>query len=246
MFCFPFAGGSAQNFRTWHEGLPPSVEVCAVQLPGRETRMRETPFSNVIPMVEAMIPAINPYLDRPFVLFGHSMGALIAFELARKLRRDHKMLPECLVVSGRGAPHVPIPRAPINNLPQPEFIEGLKQLNGTPKEVLENEVLMQLITPLLRADLAVHEDYVYAEEAPLTCDILAFGGLHDSEVGRDGISAWRGHTEGEFLQRMVPGDHFFIQSAQSLFLRMLSSELYQVIKKIKPATSVSQALAFHP
>lgn len=233
MFCFPFAGGSAQNFRNWPDSLPANIEVCAVQLPGRETRMRETPFMSVEPMVEAMVPSITPYLDKPFVLFGHSMGALVAFELARQLRREQQSLPECLIASGRVAPHVSIPRAPFNNLPQAEFIEKLKELNGTPKEILEDEGLMSLITPMLRADLAVHENYVYTAEAPLACDILALCGLHDSEAGREGVEAWRDYTERKFVRRMFPGDHFFIQSAQSLYLRMLSSELYQVIRNMR-------------
>jgi medium-chain acyl-[acyl-carrier-protein] hydrolase len=192
-----------------------------------------------------MTPAITPYLDKPFVLFGHSMGAIVAFELARKMRRDNNLLPECLMVSGRVAPHVSIPRPPIHALPQAEFVEGLKALNGTPKEVLEDEGLMDLITPLLRADLAVHEAYAYAEEAPLKCDILAFGGLQDSEAGRDAVGAWRTHTEGRFIQRMVPGDHFFISAAQSLFLHMLSAELYQVMKNIKQPDQATQELAVH-
>lgn len=205
--------------------------------------MREAPFSEVLPMVEAMLPAIVPFLEKPFVLFGHSMGALVAFEVARALRRSHNILPECLIVSGRVAPHVPIPRSPIHNLPKAEFIEGLKALNGTPKEILEDEGLMDLITPLLRADLAVHEAYQHTEEAPLNCDILAFGGLQDAEAGRDTVAAWRDHTQGQFRCRMVPGDHFFINVAQALFLRMLSGELYQIIRNIKPRQAVAQELA---
>jgi medium-chain acyl-[acyl-carrier-protein] hydrolase len=243
LFCFPFAGGGAQTFRTWHESLPPSVEVCVVQPPGRETRMRETPFSSVFPMVEALAPAIIPFLDKPFVFFGHSMGAILAFELARQLRREKRPLPECLIVSARVAPQVPIPRAPIHNLPQAEFIAGLKALNGTPKEVLEDESLMGLITPLLKADLAVHEAYAYQAELPLACDIFAFGGLQDAEAGREAVLAWREQTARKFLVRMVPGDHFFINSAQALFLRMLSSELYQIIGNAKPRDHATQELA---
>lgn len=235
MFCFPFAGGSAQSFRNWQEQLPRAVELLPVQLPGREARMRETPFADVGPMVDAMTPALLPLFDKPFVLFGHSMGAIIAFELARKLRRDCNLLPECLIVSARVAPHVRIPREPIHNLPQQEFLEALKALNGTPKEVLEDAALMQLITPLLRADFAVHEKYEYCAESPLECDILAYGGLQDTEALRDGIDAWREHTRGNFVRRMLPGAHFFIVSAQLLFLRMLSSDLYQIVAKVRQA-----------
>lgn len=237
LFCFPFAGGGAQSFRTWPDALPNTVEVCPVQLPGRELRIKEPPFSNVVPMLEPLATAIRPSLDKPFAFFGHSMGAIIAFELARKLRRDHNLLPECLIVSARVAPHLPIPRAPIHNLPLAEFLEALKGLKGTPKEVLENQALMDIVTPLLRADLAVHEAYGYLEETRLQCPILAFGGLQDTEASRQAIDAWQEHTTGGFVRRMLPGDHFFIVTAQTLFLRTLSQELYPIARKAGGAKS---------
>lgn len=237
LFCFPFAGGGAQSFRSWPDALPSSIEVCPVQLPGRESRMKEAPYSNVIPMVEALAEAIRPCLDKPFAFFGHSMGAIIAFELARKIRHDYALLPESLIVSARVAPQLQIPRDPINKLPPAQFLEALKALKGTPKEVLENEAIMELVTPLLRADLAVHEEYEYSKEAPLECPILAFGGLQDTEANRESIDAWREQTAGSFILRMLPGDHFFPVTAQTLFLRMLSQELYQVAKRVAPANS---------
>lgn len=251
LFCFPFAGGGAQSFRAWPEALPGAVETCPVQLPGRESRMKEPPFSDVSPMVDALAAAIRPSLDKPFVLFGHSMGAVIAFELARKLRRDHKLLPACLIVSGRVAPHLQIPRPPINNLPPTEFLEALKAMKGTPKEVLENAELMEVITPLLRADLAVHEKYRYFEDAPLECPILAFGGLQDTEASRQAVDAWREHTKTKFTLRMLPGEHFFIVTAQALFLRALSQELYQIGQKVtevgsSPSPAVVSASPVQP
>lgn len=231
MFCFPFAGGGAQSFRAWPDAVPSSVEVCPVQLPGRESRMKEPAFSSVQAMLDPLAAAIKPSLDKPFAFFGHSMGAIIAFELARKLRRDYNLLPEALIVSARVAPHVPIPRPPINNLPSDDFLKALKGLKGTPKEVLENKALMEVVTPLLRADLAVHEEYRYSEETPLDCPILAFGGLQDTEANRQSIGAWQAHTTRSFLRRMLPGDHFFIVTAQTLFLRTLSQELYPIARK---------------
>jgi medium-chain acyl-[acyl-carrier-protein] hydrolase len=248
LFCFPFAGGGAQSFRTWPDALPSAVEVCPVQLPGRELRIKETPFSNVAAMLEPLAAAIRPNLDKPFAFFGHSMGAIIAFELARKLRRDHNLLPECLIVSARVAPHLPIPREPINSLPPAEFIEALKGLKGTPKEVLENKALMEIVTPLLRADLAVHEEYSYSEETRMECPILAFGGLQDTEASRQAIDAWGQHTSNNFVRRMLPGDHFFIVTAQTLFLRTLSQELYPIARKVsgdrsgRPQFSFAQAV----
>ena len=237
LFCFPFAGRGAQGFRAWPDALPSSVELCAVQLPGREERMREPPFSSVLPMVDSLRAAILPALDKPFAFFGHSMGALVAFELARLLGRDHQLAPECLFVSARVAPSVALPRPRINNLPQDEFLQALRGLKGTPNEVLEDAALMEFMTPLLRADFAVHEDYTYTDRSPLGCPIVAFGGLQDSEAGRDALNAWQQHTTGDFVLRMVPGDHFFIVTAQSLFLRLLSQELYPLARKMSGRTA---------
>lgn len=233
LFCFPFAGGGAQTFRGWLDAVPNAVEICPVQLPGRESRIKEPPFSSVGSLLEPLATAIKPSLDKPFVFFGHSMGAIVAFELARKLRRDQGQLPESLIVSARVAPHLPIPRAPVNSLPPDDFLEALKALKGTPKEVMENKELMEVVTPLLRADLAIHEDYVYSPEAPLGCPILAFGGLQDTEASRVAIDAWQEHTTKGFIRRMLPGDHFFIVTAQTLFLRTLSQELYPIARKAR-------------
>jgi surfactin synthase thioesterase subunit len=242
LICFPFAGGGAQIFRQWPEQLPADLELCAVQLPGREMRLRETPFSDVHALIDAMTPALLPLLDKPFALFGHSMGALVAFECARRLEQKHNLTPECLIASARVAPQSPLSRAPINALPQAEFIEGLRKLNGTSGEILDNREMMANLGPLLRADLAIHEEYIYRPAPRLRCDILALGGLRDPEAGRDGLNGWQQHTNGAFALRMVPGDHFFIQSAQTLFLRMLSLELYQYIGR-QPVTQPPTACA---
>jgi medium-chain acyl-[acyl-carrier-protein] hydrolase len=186
------------------------------------------------------LPEIQGYLDRPFILYGHSMGALIAYEFARRMQRL-SLAPECLMVSARVAPHRRPPREPINKLPQAEFVEALRQLNGTPEEVLGNEDLMALIVPMLRADFMLNEEYVYAAEPRLDCDILAFGGLADLETERQGMDDWREVTDGEFGLRMVPGGHFFIQTAQTLFLRMLSIEIYQRTKHLRPLQSFASA-----
>jgi medium-chain acyl-[acyl-carrier-protein] hydrolase len=240
LICFPFAGGGAQSFNKWPAHLPDGIELLAVQLPGRETRMRETPLSDVSCLLDAMLPEIQGYLDRPFILYGHSMGALIAYEFARRMQRL-SLAPECLMVSARVAPHRRPPREPINKLPQAEFVEALRQLNGTPEEVLGNEDLMALIVPMLRADFMLNEEYVYAAEPRLDCDILAFGGLADLETERQGMDDWREVTDGEFGLRMVPGGHFFIQTAQTLFLRMLSIEIYQRTKHLRPLQSFASA-----
>jgi medium-chain acyl-[acyl-carrier-protein] hydrolase len=223
LFCFPYAGGSATIFRTWQDSLPNSIEVCAVELPGRGTRLRETSFTRMVPLVEAIALALLPYLDKPFAFFGHSMGALVGFEVARLLRREYNISPVHLFVSGRRAPQMPDPDSPIHALPEAAFIQELRRLNGTPEAVLENVELMQLFLPILRADFAVLETYTYTDRSMLNCPITAFGGLSDREVSYEQLAAWREQTLAFFSVQMFPGNHFFLHSVQSPLLQALAT-----------------------
>lgn len=232
LFCFPYAGGAASAFCTWSDDLPRGVEVCPIQLPGRESRLGEPPFTRLAPLVQALAPAIRPYLDKPFAFFGHSMGATISFELARQLRQQDDPGPVHLFVSGSRAPQIPDPDPPIHHLPEAEFVEELRRFNGTPELVLQNAELMQLFLPLLRADLALHEAYTYTADEPLDCPISAFGGLEDEEVSRDELAAWRDQTRGAFTLRIFPGDHFFLRSARALLLWAVSQDLTQVLGRV--------------
>ena len=155
LFCFPYAGGAALTFRAWSDSLPMALEVCPVELPGRGKRIKSAPFTRLQLLVEAIAIAILPYLDKPFAFFGHSMGGLVSFELARLLRKNYGNSPVHLFISGYRAPQVPDPDPPIHALPEPEFLEELRRLNGTPEVVLENTELMQILLPALRADFAV-------------------------------------------------------------------------------------------
>jgi len=177
------------------------------------------------PLVQALAEAILPFLDRPFAFFGHSMGAMISFELARILRRSPGLKLAHLFVSGRVAPHIIEDDRHTHELPEPEFIEELRRLNGTPIEALEHPELMQLMTPLLRADFSVVGTYTYLPDLPLSCPITALGGLQDSEVSREQLEAWREHTTASFSLHMFPGDHFYLNTERPLLLRVLSRKL---------------------
>jgi medium-chain acyl-[acyl-carrier-protein] hydrolase len=225
LFCFPYAGTGASIFRTWSDGLPSDVEVCPVQFPGRGTRLMETPFTQLSPLVQALAQAMVPLLDKPFVFFGHSLGALVGFELARQLRRQSGVQPVRLFVSADRAPQIPHRDRPIHALPEREFLHELRRMNGIHGKVLEDVELMQIMLPVLRADFAVYETYVYSTEPPLDCPISTFGGLQDHRVNRGDLEAWRDQTSGPFSLRMFTGDHFFLNTTQPRLLQVLSQEL---------------------
>lgn len=227
LFCLPYAGGSALIYRQWPQQLPSSVEVCPVQLAGRGSRMKEPFITHSSVIVEQLAVAMRPLLDKPFALFGHSMGALICFELARHLRREGMTAPVHLFVSGRRAPQLPVRETPRYSLSDEDLTEHLRHLQGTPQELLEDPELMQLMLPLVRADFEINENYNYTVEPPLDCPMSAYGGLQDSEVTRDDLEAWREHTNAAFNMRMFDGSHFFLHKSESLLLHSLARDLHR-------------------
>jgi medium-chain acyl-[acyl-carrier-protein] hydrolase len=160
------------------------------------------------------------------------MGGLVCFELARQLRREYNFSPQHLFVSGCRAPQIPDPDPPIHQLETSEFIEELRRFNGTPEAVLQNQELMDLLLPSLRADFAVLETYTYQPEPPLTCDITAFYGLEDKQVSQAEMQAWEQQTTAKFCLLTLPGDHFFLHSYQSLLLQLLSQEMTNVLRSL--------------
>jgi medium-chain acyl-[acyl-carrier-protein] hydrolase len=231
LFCFPYSGGGASVFAQWRDGLVPGVEVCPVELPGRGRRMPEAAITRMEPLVEAAAAGLRPLLDRPFAFFGHSMGALLSFELARRLRADHGLAPEHLFVSAHVAPQTAAREEMIHSLPEPELVARLQSLNGTPPEVLDNPELRSLLLPVLRADFSICDHYRLVPGEPLDCGITAFGGLQDLEVPRADLDAWREQTTGPFALRMFPGDHFFLNTARPTLLWAIASELTRVLQR---------------
>ena len=227
LFCLPFAGGGAGVFRDWASELPDHVEVCAVRLPGRERRFHEPAFDRVDPLVAAVLEGIAPLLDRPFALFGHSMGALVAFELTRRLRALD-LEPSAFFASACRAPHFPMREQMRHRLPEDRLVAELKSMNGTPPELLENEELMRLVLPTLRSDFAVVETFEFRPQPPFGCPLVVFGGKDDPEVSRDHLEGWSRYAGGGFRLHLMPGDHFFINSARARLLEVLHSELTTV------------------
>lgn len=238
LFVFPYAGGAPAAFRSWPGALAPEVEAHLVALPGRERRFPETPITRSEDIVAAVAAAIAAFDPRPFVLFGHSMGSVLAFEVARERRRSGGRGPAALVVSGRCAPQLK-PRAPaLRHLPDSELIHEVARLfGGTPARLLDEPELIQLMARGLRADLTVIETYRYAAEEPLACPILALRGEDDPWVSADELETWRQQTSAAFDSAQLSGDHFYFKTAggeRQLLARLLE---YCTGAVARPATS---------
>ena len=230
IFCLPFGGGGAAIFREWPRDLWPTIEVWHVQLPGREARHREPALTSMDALVAPLAEAMQPHLDRPFAVYGHSMGALIGYELARLLRRLGAPAPVHLFVSARRGPHVADSHPPLHTLPDPDLVAQLtRRYNGMPRAVLESAELLRMFIPIVRADLTMTETYAYVPEEPLARPISAFGGLDDGAVTRDDLAAWGDQTRASFTLRMLPGGHFFLQTLRPRLLAAIAADLNQTI-----------------
>lgn len=213
-------------YRGWGGPVGPQVEVCALQLPGRESRLREPPFTRMAEAVHKAAEALQSYLDIPFALFGHSMGAVICFELARLLRSQSEMAPVHLFISARPAPQYPQRRPFLSPLRDEQFVAEIRRrYNGIPGEVLQDPELMELLLPVLRADVEMLETYDYLPSPSLGCPITAFGGREDTETPFEELTGWREQTNDRFRTHVLPGDHFFVRSAETEVLDIISRQL---------------------
>jgi surfactin synthase thioesterase subunit len=228
LFCFPYAGGSALVYRDWADLLPSTIHVVPVELPGRGLRLRESPFTEMQSLIDVLAEEVAPLLDLPFAFFGHSMGAVIAFELTRALRRRYGRHPRILFLSGRPAPQLSDEMPISYNLPKDEFIAQLRRLKGTSQEVLENMELMELVIPLLRADFKLIQTYKYLVDEPLSCPIIVYGGSQDREAPIETMFPWKEHTSSDFALHPFPGDHFYLRPYQALLLKAITQELLSI------------------
>ncbi len=224
LFCLPYAGGGASVFRGWPGALPQGIVACPVRLPGRETRFGEPVFDSMEALISALAEAIGPYLDRPFALFGHSLGAIVAFELARNLRT----LPAGLFVAGARAPQLRRDHIPPPPPSDDELIDELRRLDGIPVELLDHRELMQMALPALRGDTALYRNYRYTAGPPLHCSIRAYGGVDDPRLQPAALDAWREQTTESFRLEMLPGAHFFVQTHPGEFLVALARDLQEL------------------
>ena len=225
LFCFPYAGAGASVYRRLAAAVPPGVEICAAQLPGREDRFSEPPLVRLSAIVPLLVREMQPLMGARFAFFGHSMGALLAFELTRELRRRNLPLPLHLFVSGRRAPHLEGRRRPLHALPSPELHDELRALQGTPAAVLDDAELMALVEPILRADFEVCETYGYASGEPLDPPLSVFGGAADPEASVEELEGWREHSTRFRGVRLLPGNHFYLHDQWDALMREMLDAL---------------------
>lgn len=228
LFCLPYAGSGASLYRAWADALP-GVDVVGVQPPGREGRIRELALSDIEALVEGVASAMAPLVhDLPFAFYGHSLGSVIAFEVVRRLRRmPGAPSPIHLIVGARRAPHVPNRLPMVGHLPNDAMLASLEEIfgKGVPDEVAAIPELLELLIPVLRADILASEGYQYRAEEPLTCPVTAMCGSGDASALPYEVEAWRRETTGPFAFSIVPGDHFFVKSAFDQVLRTVGRAL---------------------
>lgn len=223
LFCFPYAGSGAHVYRSWASALPPSVELCAIQLPGRGRRLQESLYTSMTSLVDTVTRVLAPDLDRPSVVFGHSLGGLTGFAFVRAVRQASGLVtPMHLGVSGHVAPHLPDPNPELHEMSDDELLELLGTYGGTPDEIIGNEEMMEVFLPIVKADLQILESYTYRRETILSCSISAHCGRDDPRVpDRAQLEAWGDHTRGRFECFTYPGGHFYLDGAEQTLVRDL-------------------------
>lgn len=225
LYCLPHAGAGPSVFTAWARALPADIELCAIHLPGREVRLSEPAATRMTPLVDAMAAAVAPTLDRPYAVFGHSMGATVGFELVRALRRRGAPPPSRLWVAGRRAPHLPTPRPWRHTLSGPEFMAELRRLGGTPPELLADPDLAAMFAAILRADFAVLETHAWTPEPALESPIVVLHGTADLEVSHAESAAWASHSTHPLGMHEFSGGHFFPHVQRAAVLERIVADL---------------------
>ncbi len=244
LFCFPHAGVGTSAFRGWAEELKLDAELCLFQPPSRESRLRDGLFSSIPDLVPALVENIAGFLDRPFAFYGHSLGGIVAFETALELRRTRHLQPIHLFVGASPAPQLALdPFGHCVRCPDDDFLSETQRRYGPmPQEVIADADMRAMILRVLRADITTVETYSHVAQAPLDCGITAFGGLEDRMVTRPFLEAWQQQTLSDFRLHMLPGSHFFLQSARTRLLEFISDGLRALHKvRSEPARTLPKA-----
>lgn len=215
IFCFPYAGGTAAAYCGWQDEFPEWIEICAIEPPGRRHRIREEPFRRLPDLAEAVLAVLADELNLPFAFFGHSLGALVAFEVARRLSRDNGPSPAVMFLSSAAAPQLRRDQRPVWNLPAAELLADLRAYGGTPAGLLEDPALLEVFLPILRADLEVFDTYSCDDMTRLDVPVCLYGGEQDEIVTAARLYAWRELADVVSV-RLFQGGHFYLRDHRPL------------------------------
>jgi medium-chain acyl-[acyl-carrier-protein] hydrolase len=243
LFCFPYAGVGPSAYRLWHGALPAEVDVCVIQLPGREGRFHEPAFTNMAALISALTPALLPHLDVPFVFFGHSMGSVVACEVARSLTAAGSPRPAHVIVSGRRALQETDPDSPLSHLSDEQFVAEIdRRYGGIPAAILADREMLALLLPCLRADIAALESYVPTARPQLNCPLTVLGGNEDTRAPVGGLHAWQEQTSGSVRVRTFPGDHFYLNARRAEVLAEVAAVVTPLLRRQEEPLALSEAL----
>ncbi|MDZ7630673.1 MAG: alpha/beta fold hydrolase [Gemmatimonadaceae bacterium] len=236
LFCLPFAGGGAVTYRLWHRTLPDDIEVVAAMLPGREARLNEAPLTSVAAMVDDLLPSVLAASDMPYAIFGHSMGALVAFELAKALERSGGRPPSQLFVSARRSPDEPETRAPMHALPEPAFLDEMqRRYGGIPAEVRAERELLDLLLPTLRADTCAFETYAMSAGPAVRCPVHVYGGVDDAHPTPAQLPAWERALGRPVRVRVFAGDHFYLNAQRDTLTADIAEQWQPDVAPVLPS-----------
>lgn len=225
LYCLPHAGGGASAYRSWATEIADFVEVCLVQLPGREWRLDEPAVAVADELADVLLGQITAHADRPYVLFGHSMGAGLAFEVAIRAERAGVRSPLCVVASAFHSPTLPNRNPVLSTLPDDQLVANLIGYGGLPADLATNQEYLRFLLPTLRCDFAVVESFGLAAPRSLSCPVSVFGGADDEYVTREEILAWQDVTASRCTVRFLPGGHFFLRDASAAVLAAVAEDL---------------------
>jgi medium-chain acyl-[acyl-carrier-protein] hydrolase len=222
LFCVPHAGAGPSFFARWVTELSPAVDVCLVHLPGRETRLTERPVDDLPLIATRVAEAARPLLDRPFAFFGHSMGAVIAYEVVHQLPQQ----PHHLFVSASAPPHCPSPEPEIAHLPDADFLAAVRHgYAGIPDALWDNDQLLRVLLPALRADFAAFERYRWTPRQQLRCAVSALGGSADPFVPDSALARWGELTAGGCTVRVIGDGHFYLVNDRAAVHQFIRDQL---------------------
>lgn len=231
LYCFAYAGGSAAAYRSWQAELDPRIELTAVQLPGRAERMCEAPIASLPELIGELARELRRDEGVPFAFFGHSVGALIAYELARHCQRHRLPLPCHLFVSGTSAPRYRDPARGLHLLPDAELIDVLKGYNGTPPDILQHRELMELVLPAIRADFALSENYRHDPAPLLDVPVTVLAGREDDYSGAEQVDGWQEATSRSCRIHWFDGDHFFLHAERASVIALVNRSLEHALEQ---------------